>query len=77
MYNTPQSKRFTKSDFDEQIFPVLTCMTAYHTCLHIAKVTVSIIQVSLVRTMSMALSLPTVTSTIYTVIGSLTCYFID
>ena len=75
MYNTPQSKRFTKSDFDEQIFPVLTCMTAYHTCLHIAKVTVSII--SLVRTMSMALSLPTVTSTIYIVIGSLTCYFID
>lgn len=35
MYNTPASK----SDFDEQIFPVLTCMTAYHSCLLTAKVT--------------------------------------
>ncbi|XP_067929120.1 tuberin-like isoform X2 [Watersipora subatra] len=33
MYNTPASK----SDFDEQIFPVLTCMTAYHSCLLTAK----------------------------------------
>ena len=38
MYNTPTSKRFNKSDFDEHIFPVLTCMSAYHTCLHVAKV---------------------------------------
>jgi len=38
MYNTPTTHRFNKSDFDEQIFPLLTCMSAYHSSLRTSKV---------------------------------------
>ncbi|KAF6037720.1 TSC2 [Bugula neritina] len=37
MYNTPTTHRFNKSDFDEQIFPLLTCMSAYHSSLRTSK----------------------------------------